>query len=242
MQTKSKQKKQVKKIYNPKAEFLKAFEHLRYHHNSGKVWQDFITMFACAISNSIGDIYRDQREFLYMNSISKYKKSEQQIFTDLAAATTVALAHNPAQDFLGDIYSELNLTNKDKGQFFTPYHVCELMAKINLIDVLSVIQEQGYATVFDGCCGAGAILIAAANETRQQLANDNKDFRECVRFIGQDIDQTVAFMCYIQLSLIGASGFVKVGDSFSDPIKPGDTFENYWFTPNYYIFLKKRGG
>ena len=153
----------------------------------------------------------------------------------------MALVNFPTQDFLGEIYCELNLTNKDKGQFFTPYDVCILMAKINLIDVLDVVKEQGYATVFDSCCGAGATLIAAANETRQQLSKENKDFRECIRFIGQDIDQTVALMCYIQLSLIGASGFVKVGDSFSDPIKQDDTFENYWFTPSYYIFLKKRG-
>lgn len=36
------------------------------------------------------------------------------------------------------------------------------------------------------------------------------------------------------LSLLGVAGFVKVGNSLTDPIRNGDSLENYWFTPMYF--------
>ena len=45
---------------------------------------------------------------------------------------------------------------------------------------------------------------------------------------------TVALMCYIQLSLLGVAGYVKIGNSITDPITDKDSYENYWFTPMYF--------
>ena len=50
----------------------------------------------------------------------------------------------------------------------------------------------------------------------------------------QDIDETVALMCYIQLSLLGVAAYIKVGNTITDPMSPDDTLENYWFTPMYF--------
>ena len=58
---------------------------------------------------------------------------------ELTAHTVMALEENPEQDFLGGIFMELNLGNGSNGQFFTPYHVCDLMAKIAMTE--SVVQE-----------------------------------------------------------------------------------------------------
>ena len=41
-------------------------------------------------------------------------------------------------------------------------------------------------------------------------------------------------MCYIQISLLGVAGFVKIGDALTDPMSSTDTTENYWFTPMYF--------
>ena len=41
-------------------------------------------------------------------------------------------------------------------------------------------------------------------------------------------------MCYLQISLLGVAGYVKVGNSLTDPITSDDTLENYWFTPMYF--------
>lgn len=38
-------------------------------------------------------------------------------------------------DILGDVYHELRLNNEWNGQFFTPDHICRLMAQLTNIDV-----------------------------------------------------------------------------------------------------------
>lgn len=141
---------------------------------------------------------------------------------------------NPKQDFLGSIFMELNLGDKSNSQFFTPYHVCELMAKVTEEDVAAVVKEKGYITINDFCCGAGATLIAAINEARKQLEKVNLNFQNHVLVVAQDIDEIVALMCYIQLSLLGVAAYIKVGDVFTQPMSTDDNGENYWFTMMYF--------
>ena len=52
--------------------------------------------------------------------------------------------------------------------------------------------------------------------------------------VAQDVDSTVALMCYIQLSLLGVAGMIKIGNSLTEPITNKDSTENYWFTPMYF--------
>lgn len=146
----------------------------------------------------------------------------------------MALEENPEQDFLGSIFMELNLGNNSNGQFFTPYHVCEMMAKITETDILSAVKEKGYVIIHDPCCGAGATLIAGIHEARKQLAEENMNFQDHVLIVAQDIDEIVALMCYIQLSLLGVAAYIKVGDAFLEPISENDDEKNYWYTPMYF--------
>ena len=44
----------------------------------------------------------------------------------------------------------------------------------------------------------------------------------------------MALMCYIQISLLGVAGYIKVGNALTEPMTPGDSMENYWFTPMYF--------
>lgn len=37
----------------------------------------------------------------------------------------------------------------------------------------------------------------------------------------------------IQLSLLGVAGYIKVGNSLTEPMCSDDSLENYWFTPIY---------
>lgn len=216
-------------------EFLEIFKQLTYRHRAWDIWRDFITMFACSLSNPVDKMHYDEREKMYLKIIRKYSKQEQNLFPELAAHTVMALEENPEQDFLGGIFMELGLGNGSNGQFFTPYHVCDLMAKIAMGDsVINEVKEKGYITVNDSCCGAGATLIAGIHEARRQLEKENLNFQNHVLVVAQDIDMTVALMCYIQLSLLGVAGFIKVGNTFTEPICVGDSTENYWFTPMYF--------
>lgn len=55
-----------------------------------------------------------------------------------------------------------------------------------------------------------------------------------VLVVAQDIDEIVALMCYIQLSLLGVAAYIKVGNTFTEPIADGDSMKNYWFTMMYF--------
>ena len=192
----------VPKNEDVKKQFLKTFNQLTYRHRSWDVWRDFIIMFACSLSNPVDKFHYEEREKRYLKIIKKYNKREQEQFPELAAYVVMALEENPEQDFLGSIFMELNLGDKSNSQFFTPYHVCELMAKVTEEDVAAVVKEKGYITINDSCCGAGATLIAAINEARKQLEKVNLNFQNHVLVVAQDIDEIVALMCYIQLSLL----------------------------------------
>lgn len=237
---KSDNHQQNEKNHNVKNEwenkFLKSFQKLSYKYRVWDVWKDYVTLNACAISNAFDKGNYEHREKRYLEIIGRYAKDEQQIFPELAAYTVMALEENSEQDFLGKMYMDLELGNRSSGQFFTPYNVCELMAEMTVQDAVEKISEQGYVSLNDPCCGAGATLIAGANAIRKELEKDKQqlNYQNHVLVIAQDIDEIVALMCYIQISLLGLAGFVKVGNSIINPISTDDSFENYWYTPMYF--------
>ena len=214
--------------------FLEMFRQLTYRHRPFDVWRDFIVIVACSLSNVVDKAHWDERESRYLQIIQRYNEQEQQAFPELAAYTVMALDSNPEQDFLGSIFMELELGNDSGGQFFTPYSICELMAKITMADVEERIKTNGVVTIHDPCCGAGATIIAGFHEARRKLEKVGRNAQHHVLVAAQDIDETVALMCYIQLSLLGIAGYVKVGDSISDPISTEDNGKGYWYTPMYF--------
>jgi len=212
-------------------EFLRIFKQLTEQHHPWDIWKDFIVMFACAISNAVDKAEYDKREERYMSIIKRYDKDDQMRFPELVAAVVMALDENQEQDFLGRLCMELELGNDAKAQIFTPYSICRMMAEISVGDVCEEVDIKGCITIHDPCCGAGATLIAGVHEAKRQLEVFDLDYRQHVFVAAQDIDETVALMCYIQLSLLGVAGYVKVGNSLTEPMTTLDSFENYWFTP-----------
>lgn len=217
-------------------EFLNLFNKMTYRHRAWEVWRNLIIMVACTLSNAVDKTHFDEREKRYLKIIKGYSKEEQSIFPELMSYIVMALDENQEQDFLGNLFMRLNLGNGATGQIFTPYHVCQLMADVAVGDVTDEISEKGYVSISDPCCGAGATLIAAIHSIRQQLekADSPFNYQNHVLIVAQDIDEIAALMCYIQLSLLGVAGYVKVGNSLTEPIDNKDTFENYWFTPIYF--------
>lgn len=196
-------------------EFYKVFSRMCQIRSSWEVWADFVAMTALTIANAFdreGPTH-DEREQEYIRTIKRYSKREQEGFPKLFALTVEALEAEPEQDFLGEMFMGLDFGNHWKGQFFTPYNVCRLMADMALEGVEARIEKRGWVGVCDPCCGAGALLIAARNTmVRQKLG-----FRDAL-YVAQDIDRTAALMCYIQLSLLGCAGYVVVADSLLNPV------------------------
>ena len=213
--------------------YTKIFQTLTYRFSPWEVWKDFIVMYACALANPFDKVHYQEREKLYLEIIGKYDKKEQALFPQLAAEVVNALEENPEQDFLGKLFMDFGLGNHAAGQFFTPYHVCECMAKMTVGNIVPQIEEQGFITISDCCCGAGATLIAGIHEARRVLES-KFNWQNHILVTGQDIDRTTALMCYIQLSLLGAAGYIKIGNSLTEPMSENDTSEDYWFTPMYF--------
>ena len=198
------------------------------------IWRDFIVMSACAMSNTVDKSHYDEREKRYLETINKYEKSQQHIFPERYADVVMALDENPEQDFLGRMFMDLHLDYEELKQIFTPYHVCQLMADVTMGDLVQQVEEQGYVSINDCCCGAGANLIAAINSARHMLEDAGLNFQNHILVIGQDIEELVALMCYIQISLLGVAGYIKVGNALTEPMTSDDSMENYWFTPMYF--------
>lgn len=219
-----------------KKEFIKIFRELCYLRQPWEVWADVITVMACSIANVTDKVPKryEDREKEYAACIKRLKGVEKP--AQLFAIIVEALEINADQDFLGSLYMELDLGNHWKGQFFTPYNICRLMAEITIGDCQEEINRKGWISICDPCIGGGAMMIAAANTMRRQ----NIYYHNQVLFVGQDIDRVVAMMAYIQLSLMGCPGYVVVGNSITNPLTGSALFpeerdeQEYWYTPFYF--------
>lgn len=217
--------------------FIDVFNRLCYSRTRWNVWADFIVMAAIEVSSAVDQVHAPQRLETYKTMSSRYNPDEKEMFGQLLTEIVNGMEENPDQDFLGELYMVLELGNDHAGQFFTPYSVCKMMAKMQSADIKTHIQNQGWFSVSDCACGAGALLVAFANECREQGVN----FQTSVLFVAQDIDYTVACMCYLQLSLLGCAGYVVIGDSIANPstsydkrgLVPKDD-GNVWYTPFYF--------
>ena len=226
--------KVIRKLKSESAEFIKTFNTLMTSRAAWEVWADFVSLTAISISNAVDKCHFEAREKEYIRIQSKYTKDEMVIISKLLAITVMALENNPWQDFLGELYMSLDLRNHWKGQFFTPYSITKMMAKLTFGNLEQQISEKGYVSVNDCACGAGATLIAAAEEAHIQLEETKLNWQNHVLFLAQDIDAVTAKMCYIQLSLLGCAGAVKIGNSFTEPMCLGESDENYWYTPMWF--------
>ena len=219
-------------------ELIHIFDQVCRRHNRWTVWADFVVMAAISISNTVDKGHAEDRTKAYMTLASKYDQAELECLTSMFAEVVNGLDENPDQDFLGELFMALNLGNEHNGQFFTPYNVCKMTAKMTYgKDLEMKIAQKGWVSVYDPACGAGALLVAFANECRLQ----NLNYQTSVLFVAQDIDYIVGCMCYIQLSLLGCPGYVVIADSLANPCAgmdqnpllpvPGD---NIWYTPMYF--------
>ncbi len=219
---------------------VKLIDSLCGRYSRWEVWQDFIIMSAISISNVVDGSHRDSREKQYLDRAAKYSEKELETFAQMFAEVTNAMEQNPDQDFLGELFMALDLGNEWKGQFFTPYDVCRLMASMTYNnDLKQQITQKGWVSVSDPACGAGALLIAFANECRRPGHEIN--YQTSVLFVAQDVDFLAGCMCYIQLSLMGCPGYVVIDDTLSRPstsidargLIPHDG-PNIWYTPMYF--------
>lgn len=215
-------------------DFARKLESLCGRKSRWEIWKDMIWLFATCISNAVDARHREAREKQYMAIAGQYSEKEMELFAELFALMVQEMERGKC-DFLGGLYMELGLGSDAGGQFFTPYDVCRMMARISLEHAGEMILRDGWISVNDPACGAGATMIAAADELQNDLGIN---YQEDVLFAGQDIDCTTGLMCYIQMSLYGMAGYVHIGNTLTSPMTGhplfGDGGEDTWYTPMYF--------
>jgi type I restriction-modification system DNA methylase subunit len=128
-------------------------------------------------------------------------------------------------DFLGAIFMELELGDNFRGQYFTPYSVQCLMARLLMPGIQDTIRREGIVTVSDPACGAAGMLIAYAECLLESDINPSMHmFGSCI-----DIDPVAADMAFIQLSLLGIAAEVVTGNTLTMQ------FNRVRYTPVYYL-------
>ena len=143
---------------NYKKRFMNGFHILERDKNKYEVWSDLMALFSIEISNTITRNLKDtepfkstweQREKEYISVAKKYNEKERKrIIPQMFALIVLELEKNPDQDLLGLIYMSLEISSKNKGQFFTPYSICKLMSDVT-IDKKNIIKSSKRKRI---CC------------------------------------------------------------------------------------------
>lgn len=211
-------------------EFIRITEQCHHKYSKWTIWNDFLYLSAVSMANLFPSAEKQEREKSYKAIWNRYPEEYRILLSQLLAIVVLALEENPEQDFLGSLYHKLELHQTQKGQFFTPYDISQFMAEIQFAATKpDKLKVNKYISVNDPACGSGAMLIAFANIARKHGINYQKD----ILFIAQDIDQTAALMCYIQLSLLGCPAIIIIGDSLGKPSFHPDN--SVWCTPFYWV-------
>lgn len=178
------------------------------HSMSGKygiyeVFADWVKMQAFAYANQVQ--YSQSREDEYIETVKRYDKDEFNKFAEMTA-WLVECADEQMFDILGYIYMHLEIGNKRTGQFFTPYNICRLMAKMVNFNELPIMVNEP-------TCGAGGNIIALAEAMKDAGIN----YQHNLMVVCQDIDIKAVYMAFVQMSLYGIPAIVYQSDTILDP-------------------------
>jgi hypothetical protein len=170
-------------------------------------------MMAIALSNAVDIPQREAREARYMQIVKGYDTVELDLLKKGFWHLIEALEAE-TQDVLGRTYHDLELHNKWAGQYFTPYHLSRVMAKMTIDDGASIrarIEERGFVTAQEPAVGSGVMIIALAQEMREAGIN----YQQHLHVTAIDIDPKCVHMAYVQFSLLHIPAVVVHGDTLA---------------------------
>ena len=188
------------------------------------VFKDFCELAALSFSNAVDRAQFEVREARYLQIVKGYQADEVARFPKMLACLTLSLEEGMS-DCLGELFMALELGNSRAGQFFTPYHVSVLMAKMLCGDAGQLCKERGFVRVMEPAIGAGGMVIATA----EAFVEEGINYQQAMHATCIDIDATAVHMGYVQLSLLHIPAIVIHGNALS--------MEQwgYWLTPAHVL-------
>jgi hypothetical protein len=179
-----------------------------------KVFSDWIKCCSLAICNNVHMIHNEdwkRREQDYIDTIGMYPEDVEYRFAKMMCLLAEALEEDMS-DILGEIFMEAGLGSKHTGQFFTPFHISEMTAKMALGNTME--NYDGDTICLDEpSVGGGGMVIAAAKVLKEAGIN----YQKKLDVVAQDLDWSGVYMTYLQCSLLGIKATVVQGDTLVEP-------------------------
>lgn len=186
-----------------KSLIIKTIQSMAGKYGVYEIFADWVKVMALSMANAVQ--FKESRERDYNETIKRYDSAEQEKLFEMVA-WLVEWADQEYYDMLGYIYMHLELGSKKAGQFFTPYNICQLMARMQDFN-------EDITTINEPTCGAGGNVIALAEAMRSQGIN----YQQFLKAVCQDIDVKAVYMTYVQLTLYGVPAIVYQTDTLQDP-------------------------
>ncbi|WP_225031117.1 N-6 DNA methylase [Paraburkholderia sp. XV] len=241
MSRKTAQRKHDLTADSAQKELVKLIQSFSYGHHLHTVFSDFVEMSALAISNSADRAQFEAREKRYLEIVGKYKREEVERFPQMLGLLVESFGQRMAvirketadglpvsgglTDVLGETYMMLGLGNDRAGQFFTPYSVSRMMSMMLMGNVGEEIERRGFLRVHEPACGAGGMVIAAADS----ILAAGHNFQQAMHATCIDIDPCCVHMTYVQLSLLHVPATVVHGNALSMEVW------GTWYTPAHIL-------
>jgi len=203
-------------------QFISIFKATGRHLRRWDVFSDFITLAASEL-----DMARIRTRDNIERSRKICERYDAQDLENLKMlfCMLVSALEGKFEDFLGSIFMELELGSGDMGQYFTPYSVQAMMARLLMPGVIETIHKEGWFILSEPTCGAAGMVIAYAECLRDAGLNPSEHmFVQCI-----DIDPIAADMAFIQLSLLGIAAEVITGNTLTLQCS------RVRYTPVYYL-------
>lgn len=210
---------------NRKKDIIKTIESISGKYSSYEVFSDWIRCSALAISNSctlIHDKIWQEREKTYIETMNKFSLEERRKLVEMFNMLWETF-EDYTSDVLGEIYMEAGMGSKAAGQFFTPFHLSELCAKMQSIEP----DKDGVYRINEPSCGGGGMIIAFAKVLRDKGIN----YQQCMDVVAQDLDWKGVYMTYLQCSILGIRATVVQGDTLTEPYTEEYSRERILLTP-----------
>lgn len=210
---------------NATRSLVKLLRENAYRQDLWTVWSDFVEMSAIALSNAVDIANFQRREERYLQIVGKYDREGIDHFAQAFGELVMAMESARFADLLGATFMGLDLGNKWTGQFFTPYELCRMMAKMQMHSTKDIIEQNGFITMSDPCVGGGAMVIASA----EALHDEGINYQKHLHVTATDIDSRSVHMAYVQLSLLNIPAVVVLGNSLSMEVR------DKWYTPAHIL-------
>ncbi|MBP1848323.1 hypothetical protein J2046_006614 [Rhizobium petrolearium] len=189
------------------------FESCRYKHDLYTVFGDWCECAAISMSNAVDLAHFEKREARYLEIANRYDARTMSDFSKIMGEVVMALEEKP-HDILGATFHALELHNKARGQFFTPYPICQMMARMvagSPEDMRKSIERRGFLIAHEPAVGSGAMIIALA----EAVLDAGFNYQQLLHVTAVDIDPRAVHMAYIQFSLLHIPATVIIGDTLA---------------------------